>query len=105
MLAGIGKTLRGKLRPTDYVARFGGEEFVVVFPHTPVAGAQIAAERLTQAMRLAVVSSREGAVLPTVTLSIGVAQLADGEDVESLLRRADEAMYRAKNNGRDRVES
>ncbi|HKU38000.1 MAG TPA: GGDEF domain-containing protein [Polyangiales bacterium] len=105
VLVGVAGMLRGKLRPTDYVARFGGEEFVLIFPQTPLAGARVAAERLREAMRDAALKSRDGKPLPRVTISIGLATLAPDQDVASLLEAADSCLYRAKHNGRDRVES
>ncbi len=105
VLTDVAATLRGKLRPTDFVARFGGEEFVVILPHTSVVGAHIASERLADAVRGTSMHTRDGVALPGVTISVGVAELTDGDDCTRLLERADAAMYRAKNNGRDRVES
>ncbi len=95
-----------QVRSVDLVARLGGEEFVAVMPETNLAGAAVVAERL----RLAVaqepfVVQGTGEKLP-VTISIGVAATDDGGDsVETLLKRADDALYRAKNTGRNRVVS
>jgi diguanylate cyclase (GGDEF)-like protein len=105
VLIEVARTLRGKLRPTDFVARYGGEEFVAIFPHTPIAGARIAAERLREAMRQAPFKARDGKALPRVTISIGLAEQGPNQDVATLIERADACLYRAKENGRDRVES
>jgi diguanylate cyclase (GGDEF)-like protein len=105
VLAAVAKTLRAKLRPSDHVARFGGEEFVVILPQTRLPGAQIAAERLREAVHAAAMLAADGGELPNVTVSIGLAERLDGDDAGSLLERADAALYRAKRNGRDRVES
>jgi diguanylate cyclase (GGDEF)-like protein len=91
-------------RPTDLVARYGGEEFVALLPQTAVAGSITTAE----AMRLAVENlriSHEGSSLGRVSLSIGVASIMpSGTDtLESLMRSADEQLYRAKLAGRNRV--
>ncbi|HTA37883.1 MAG TPA: diguanylate cyclase, partial [Candidatus Acidoferrales bacterium] len=91
-------------RPTDLVARYGGEEFVALLPQTAVAGSITTAE----AMRSAVESLRighEGSSLGRVSLSIGVASIIpSGTDtLESLMRSADEQLYRAKLGGRNRV--
>ena len=97
------RTLR-QVRSVDLVARVGGEEFVVVMPKTNLAGAAVVADRL----RLAVADqpfplNADGESLP-VTISIGVAITADnGESLEALLKRADDALYAAKNGGRNRV--
>lgn len=80
------------LRAEDVLCRFGGEEFVALLPHAEAAQAVAAAERL----RLAFAAT--GA-----TVSIGVASLRPGEDLEDLLRRADAALYDAKRAGRDRT--
>lgn len=105
VLVEVARTLRAALRPTDFVARFGGEEFVVILPHARLGGAQIAAERLRQAVAAANMPTHDGAALPSVTVSIGVAELLDGDDANSLMERADTVLYRAKRNGRNRVES
>ena len=105
VLIEVARVLRGKLRPTDFVARFGGEEFVVIFPSTPLLGARVAAERLREAIRNAAFKARDGKPLPRVTISLGLATLAPNQDVATLLEKADECLYLAKNNGRDRVES
>lgn len=80
------------LRAEDVLCRFGGEEFVALLPHAEAAQAVAAAERLRLAF------SATGA-----TVSIGVASLRPGEDLEDLLRRADAALYDAKRAGRDRT--
>lgn len=103
VLAAVAGSLAANLRPTDLVARFGGEEFVIIFPETPLAAAASVSDRLRQA-----VSEREfvmpgGRALPRVTISIGVAQLASDQTVPSILKAADTAMYRAKRSGRNRV--
>ena len=92
------------MRKVDLVARYGGEEFVVIMPHTDTDGAMRAAERLRAAV--------EGchfdglAAAGDVTVSIGVATLVEGveTDMDGLIKQADEALYRAKMNGRNRVE-
>jgi diguanylate cyclase (GGDEF)-like protein len=105
VLVEVALTMRTRLRPTDFIARFGGEEFVMIFPQTALAGAAVAAERLREAVRSTIVKTRDGTQIPSATVSIGLAELQPGQDVASLLQLADEALYRAKNNGRNRVES
>ncbi len=103
-IVALADAVREELRDTDFAARYGGDEFVVLLPQTSEAqGAQFA-ERLRR--RLLQVSGQAG--LP-VRGSIGVAavkaeELHSPEAAEDLLRRADEALYRAKRSGRDRVE-
>ena len=96
--------VREELRDTDFAARYGGDEFVVLLPQTNETQAALFAERLRR--RLITVSADAG--LP-VRGSIGVAAvspegLESPEAAEDLLRRADEALYKAKRGGRDRVE-
>ncbi len=97
----VARTLRRNVRQSDWLARFGGEEFVVLMPATGLTLAQAAAER----MRMATCQpgqSREG--LPTaLSVSVGVTQLRPGEPIEACLQRADAALYEAKRLGRDRV--
>lgn len=92
------------LRALDLAARFGGEEFVVVMPGAGLAEGRIAAERLRAAIAHAPFSLQSGEAIE-VTISIGLAQAYPGEDIEALLRRADEALYEAKSAGRNRVEA
>lgn len=104
VLSGVAATLAQNLRPTDLVARMGGEEFVVLFPHTSLAEAATACERLRTAVAAADVKRPDGnGKLPRVTISLGVAELAPGHGPADLLKAADEAMYRAKRAGRNRV--
>lgn len=83
------------MRMADYVFRYGGEEFLVMLPGTDIANASKAAERLRS-----VVESEAG-----LTVSLGVASYRESlQDKEALIREADDALYRAKKNGRNRVE-
>lgn len=100
----VANTLAEHVRPTDIVARYGGEEFVALLPSTDLVGALTAAERLRQAVANASIVVCDGRVLPSVTISIGVASLR-GESPIALFQRADAALYRAKGNGRNRCEA
>jgi len=97
------RALRG-LRSVDLVARLGGEEFLVVMPETNLAAAMVVAERLRVGVSAEpFVLHATGKNIP-VSVSIGVAVAeAAGDTVEKLLKRADEALYAAKNSGRNRV--
>lgn len=103
VLTVVASVLASNLRPTDLVARFGGEEFVIIFPDTDLAQATRAAERVRLAVASEVLAMPDGAPLPPVTISMGVAQLAPGQTVPDFLKAADLAMYRAKQAGRNRV--
>lgn len=100
VLALLAQTLRSNLPRDDLLARWGGEEFVIVMPQTPAEEATAVAERLRAV--LAGVAWPAGLA---VTASWGVAQALAPDEVEGALRHADEAMYRAKREGRDRVMS
>lgn len=93
----------GVLRDEDVFCRFGGEEFVALLPNTSAKLALVAAERLRTAFAIESImpESSNGTRSFTVTVSIGIAELGEDEDIESLLRRADTALYRAKDNGRN----
>jgi diguanylate cyclase (GGDEF)-like protein len=102
LLKGIAGVFRSAMRERiDWVARFGGEEFVIVLPDTPVEAAAAVAERLRVAVGAARFS-HEGHEL-RATASFGVAGGEDSGDAASLLARADALLYQAKAAGRDRV--
>ena len=99
VLAGVADILRTCTRDSDAIGRLGGEEFVVLCRHSTRDGGIAAAENL----RLAIAGYRFDGVGP-ITASFGVAAYREGDTVASFLGRADAALYRAKNNGRNRVE-
>ncbi|MDZ5648311.1 GGDEF domain-containing protein [Nitrospirillum sp. BR 11828] len=94
---------RATIRETDVIGRFGGEEFVIVLPQTGRGEAERVAERLRAAVAATPVALTPD-VSVTLTCSLGVTELADDDEtVDGLLARADEALYAAKNAGRNRV--
>ncbi len=101
VLREIARRLNSCVRPYDTVGRYGGEEFLVVVPSTDVAGTLRMAERILEAIRATPVTTQEGPVL--MTASLGVAISGNGRllNPESLLRLADDALYRAKARGRN----
>jgi two-component system, cell cycle response regulator len=108
VLRGLGRRLRDLLRGADLAARWGGEEFVVLLPDTSVAGGAALAERLLETMRETPVviddqATADDRATCTVTVSIGAAS-SDETPLAEILRRADEALYRAKRAGRDRLQ-
>jgi diguanylate cyclase (GGDEF)-like protein len=98
VLKDVAAALAGAVRETDTVARLGGDEFAVLARTSPDLSGAILAERLRAAV--AAVGGDHG-----VTASIGVATLSARDDVEAVLHRADEAMYRAKTSGGDRIDT
>ena len=104
VLASLADIVRKGLRSYDVAARYGGEEFVLLLPETPLYEAQTIAERLrTEVQDHIFNGSLQGQV---ITISLGVATYPSSriESIDSLFRQADEALYRAKQNGRNRVE-
>lgn len=98
----VAEVLRRWKRQTDSAFRFGGDEFSVILPETDAAAANLAASRLIDDWR----QLQRDSASPndhTCTLSIGVAQLLPNDSPETLVRRADDATYDAKREGRDRV--
>ena len=104
LLSGLAELITKTSRNTTIAARYGGEEFILLVPETPKDGAHIFAERLRKSIEDYPFRGRESQPLGRVTLSIGVSTFPeDGSDCETLIARADEAMYKAKANGRNRV--
>jgi two-component system, cell cycle response regulator len=103
VLAELAQRVRAQVRDVDTVARYGGEEVVVVLPETDADGAELAAERIRQAVRSRPFADADGTGDPVrVTVSLGVAVHEPGSgSADALLRRADEALYAAKRAGRD----
>ncbi len=104
VLQGFAKRMQTALRALDLAARYGGEEFLVVMPGAGMAEAQIAAERLRASVADDPFILEDGTDI-AVTVSIGLAQAQVGETFESLLRRADVALYAAKHEGRNQVQA
>ena len=102
LLSAVGKQLANSLRTSDIRYRYGGDEFLVILPETPALGAQKVADELR--LDLAQLRVGDDAGPTSVTVSIGIAAAAGGElDPKAFIQRADEALYRAKSAGRNRL--
>jgi two-component system cell cycle response regulator len=95
--------IRKSIRGIDLACRHGGEEFVVVMPETDLAVATMVAERLRRRIASEAFQIEGGARAIEVTISIGIAALSAADSAASVLKRADQALYRAKRDGRNRV--
>ncbi|HZZ28087.1 MAG TPA: GGDEF domain-containing protein [Pirellulales bacterium] len=98
----VGRTLKVTARKADFVARYGGEEFAIVMPCTPLAEAVECAQRVREGVEQAMCEF-EGKKL-NVTASIGVAEITAGQTPSALVQCADEALYAAKQGGRNQVQ-
>ena len=101
MLEAVGKSLTRVLRVSDVKCRYGGDEFLILLPETPVSGAMHAADSLLREIGRLRLTAGEHVV--NATVSVGVAAAMPGElNPEALIARADDAMYQAKRAGRNR---
>lgn len=101
ILCGIGEALQAAMREGDFVGRFGGEEFVIVLPDTSLEDARALATRILDTVGAIRFSELPGE--RQVTVSMGLANHQYGERMSDTLKRADQALYRAKDGGRNRV--
>jgi diguanylate cyclase (GGDEF)-like protein len=100
----VGKLLRQSIREEDVAARYGGEEFIVLYPNTPKEGGAIAAEKIRSAIQNQVFPREQNQPLGDLTISGGVACFPyDGRSSAELISASDEALYRAKRSGRNRL--
>jgi diguanylate cyclase len=99
----IATVLRKHLRPNDFIARFGGEEFVLLVPNSSLSDALAVGETLRAAIEACPFHFKGEPV--TITVSMGMAQFQPGERSDLALKRADEALYRAKAAGRNQVQA
>lgn len=102
-LHAVARCLAEHLRPEDTITRYGGEELLAILPGSNLAGARQIGERLRDAVTKLRVQLTDGRELPPPSISVGVAELAPGQSPDALVAAADEALYRAKRAGRNRV--
>ncbi len=98
VLKTVASVLSSNLRDSDVLGRYGGEEFVIFLPGTGIKEAERVAERLRQAVEKYPMAKQK------ITISLGVTQCKPGDTLETMIKRADEGLYLAKENGRNRVE-
>ncbi|PLX42580.1 MAG: hypothetical protein C0608_02850 [Deltaproteobacteria bacterium] len=103
LLREVADCVKSSIRQYDLAARYGGEEFICIFAHSDVEGSKAVAERIRQNIEKMTCELDDGRVLKA-TASIGVAFLTEGMDIEQLIDSSDQALYRVKENGRNRVE-
>jgi len=102
VLIALAKACKKQIRKTDLLARFGGEEFCFLFPETDLNGAALITEQIRHAISKLEFDSEKNRF--SVTVSIGVSELLDSNDnMENMLKRSDDSLYKAKETGRNRV--
>jgi diguanylate cyclase (GGDEF)-like protein len=103
VLRQLAQCLRENCREADILCRYGGEEFLIIMPETELEAAQIKAEQLRQLIAQTSITFDQGQKEIQVNASLGVAQMCNKEEWESLIQRADNALYQAKEAGRNQV--
>ena len=99
VLVKVVRVLENRLRSGDMLGRWGGEEFIVMLPYTDLDNAC----KISEELRSAIEEERFGMVDVTLTCSFGVTELEKGDDLDAIVKRADAALYRAKEAGRNRL--
>lgn len=100
----VAMSLKQTIKGQDVTARYGGEEFAVVLPNTALRQALTVADHIRRAVMAKELKKKStGEILGRVTISVGVSMLKPGDDMDSLIERADACLYAAKRNGRNRV--
>ncbi len=105
VLRTLGKLLKDTARENDIVARYGGEEFAIILPTVDQEGAMVLAERIRESVERMVFEGEQVQPTGKLTVSIGEASLADSNNFENLIRKADLALYSAKEAGRNQVQT
>jgi diguanylate cyclase (GGDEF)-like protein len=105
VLYSMAHTLSDNLRPSEIIARSGGDEFAVILPETEIEAATFIGERLRRAVMDAIPVTPNGSSFPHPTISIGLAGLEPGDSGTDMFAKAEEALARAKGGGRNRISS
>jgi len=100
ILAEVGAAIAAEIRPADLAYRYGGEEFLIVYPSQTVLSTSIGAQRIRD--RVEKIDSHSG-LSGLITLSVGIAEARDGDRWDTIVQRADQALYQAKYEGRNRI--
>lgn len=103
ILIEVGRRLEKVVRGQDIVSRWGGEEFLIILPETAIDGGLVLGEKIRANIERELFSIENKKI--SLTLSIGVSEFVPGQTIEECIKTADEALYRAKNSGKNRVES
>lgn len=103
ILKNLARFLKGNLRTADFISRFGGEEFVAILPSTEMEKARKVAEKIRHMLGKKVFEDKKADVKIKITVSTGISQCTPGDTVDDLIKRADDALYLAKNNGKNAI--
>ena len=103
ILKDLGTFLRQNLRDSDFPARFGGEEFICIMPSTDIDQAVQAGNKIRQKLSQAKFNSKQTDVSLQITVSIGIATFAPDDEIDNLIKRADDALYMAKRRGKNQI--
>ncbi len=100
----LSKLIKDHIKGKDIAARFGGEEFILALPQTPLEGAYALAEQIRISLKKMNLKIKDtGKSIGQITISLGIALYKKGESIEDIIKRADDALYHAKNTGRNRT--
>jgi len=104
VLSRIGRILVQQIKGSDSAIRYGGEEFIILLPETKLSNALIVAENIRKNIEKIILKRpRTQEIIGNISISLGVASLQEDESIETLIDRADQALYKAKNNGRNQT--
>jgi diguanylate cyclase (GGDEF)-like protein len=103
ILKNLAHFLKGNLRTSDFISRFGGEEFIAILPSTEMEKAKRVAEKMRHMLGKKVFEDKKGEVKIKITVSTGISQCTPGDTVDDLIKRADDALYMAKNDGKNAI--